>query len=63
MFVRTSGHRRADAAARFLLPKVRQRTAPIFQAVYLAVRYFRHQLEGRSFHIYTDHKPLVYAFR
>ncbi|XP_041786236.1 uncharacterized protein K02A2.6-like [Anopheles merus] len=32
-------------------------------AVYLAVRYFRHQLEGRSFHIYTDHKPLVYAFR
>lgn len=32
-------------------------------AVYLAVRHFRHQLEGRSFHIYTDHKPLVYAFR
>lgn len=32
-------------------------------AVYLAVRHFRHHLEGRSFHIYTDHKPLVYAFQ
>lgn len=32
-------------------------------AVYLAVRHFRHYLEGRNFHIYTDHKPLIYAFR
>ena len=32
-------------------------------AVYLAIHYFRHFLEGRQFHVYTDHKPLVYAFR
>ena len=32
-------------------------------AIYLAVKHFRHLLEGRSFSIYTDHKPLVYAFR
>lgn len=32
-------------------------------AIYLAVRHFRHQLEGRNFHIYTDHKPLVFAFK
>ena len=32
-------------------------------AIYLAIRYFRHFLEGRQFHVYTDHKPLVYAFR
>lgn len=32
-------------------------------AVYLAVRHFRHHLEGRTFHVYTDHKPLVYAFQ
>ena len=30
-------------------------------AVYLAVRHFRHFLEGRQFQIWTDHKPLVYA--
>lgn len=32
-------------------------------AVYTAVRHFRHLLEGRKFTIFTDHKPLVYAFR
>ncbi len=30
-------------------------------AVYLAVRHFRFLLEGRSFHIETDHKPLTFA--
>uniref|UniRef100_A0A5S6Q1K7 RNA-directed DNA polymerase n=1 Tax=Trichuris muris TaxID=70415 RepID=A0A5S6Q1K7_TRIMR len=32
-------------------------------ATYLAVRHFRHWLEGRNFFILTDHKPLVYAIR
>lgn len=32
-------------------------------AVYEALKYFRHFLEGRNFTIVTDHKPLVYAFR
>ncbi|MBM6549370.1 RNase H-like domain-containing protein [Streptococcus dysgalactiae] len=32
-------------------------------AVYCGVRHFRHVLEGRQFTIFTDHKPLVYAFR
>ena len=31
-------------------------------AVYLAVRHFRHLLEGSSFCVYTDHMPLVHAF-
>lgn len=31
-------------------------------AVYLAVRHFRHLLEGSSFRIFTDHLPLVHAF-
>ena len=30
-------------------------------AVYLAIKHFRHSLEGRSFHILTDHKPLTFA--
>lgn len=30
-------------------------------AIYLAVKHFRHFLEGRSFHILTDHKPLTFA--
>lgn len=32
-------------------------------AIYAAVRHFRHVLEGRVFTIFTDHKPLVFAFR
>lgn len=32
-------------------------------AMYQAVKYFRHMLEGRKFAIYTDHKPLTFAFR
>lgn len=30
-------------------------------AIYLAVQHFRHMLEGRSFVIFTDHKPLTFA--
>ena len=30
-------------------------------AVYLSIRHFQHFVEGRSFHILTDHKPLTYA--
>jgi len=30
-------------------------------AAYLAVRHFRFQVEGRVFHILTDHKPLTHA--
>ncbi|XP_064463435.1 uncharacterized protein LOC135374389 [Ornithodoros turicata] len=31
-------------------------------AIYLTVKHFRHFLEGRQFTVFTDHKPLVYAF-
>ena len=31
-------------------------------AIYLAVRHFRYFLEGRPFELYTDHKPLTFAF-
>lgn len=32
-------------------------------AIYESVRYFRHMLEARHFTIYTDHKPITFAFR
>ncbi|UYV66811.1 hypothetical protein LAZ67_4002935 [Cordylochernes scorpioides] len=32
-------------------------------ALYLAIKHFRHLLEGRQFPVYTDHKPLTYAFQ
>ncbi|GBO22350.1 Transposon Ty3-I Gag-Pol polyprotein [Araneus ventricosus] len=32
-------------------------------AVYSSVKHFRHFLEGRDFIIYTDHKPLTFAFQ
>ena len=30
-------------------------------AIYLAIKHFRHFLEGRHFHVLTDHKPLGHA--
>ena len=30
-------------------------------AVYLSIKHFRHFVEGREFHIRTDHKPLTFA--
>ena len=30
-------------------------------AVYLAIKHFRHFVEGREFHVRTDHKPLTFA--
>nr|VZI08032.1 unnamed protein product [Spirometra erinaceieuropaei] len=32
-------------------------------AIYLAVKHFRHSLEGRDFTVFTDHKPLTFALR
>lgn len=32
-------------------------------AAYLAVKHFRHFLEGRSFVLFSDHKPLSFAFQ
>ena len=32
-------------------------------AVYLAIKHFRHFIEGREFTVFTDHKPLIYALR
>jgi len=32
-------------------------------AVYEAIKYFRHMVEGRHFVTFTDHKPLTYAFQ
>ena len=32
-------------------------------AIYSAIRHFKYLLEGRNFCVYTDHKPLVYAFK
>ncbi|GBL92523.1 Transposon Tf2-6 polyprotein [Araneus ventricosus] len=31
-------------------------------AAYMAIKYFRHMVEGRSFILFTDHKPLTFAF-
>lgn len=31
-------------------------------AIYSAIKYFRHILEGRPFSIFTDHKPIIFAF-
>ena len=30
-------------------------------AIYLSIKHFRHFLEGRSFHVLSDHKPLTFA--
>lgn len=31
-------------------------------AIYEAIKYFRHMLEARHFTVYTDHKPICFAF-
>lgn len=31
-------------------------------AIYEAIKYFRHMLEGRRFTVFTDHKPIIFAF-
>lgn len=31
-------------------------------AIYSAIKHFRHSLQGRDFAIYTDHKPITFAF-
>ena len=30
-------------------------------AMYLAIKHFRHFIEGREFHVWTDHKPLTFS--
>ena len=30
-------------------------------AVYLAIKHSRHFVEGQTFHVLTDHKPLTFA--
>lgn len=32
-------------------------------AIYLAVKHFRHMVETRNFTIFTDHKPITFAFQ
>jgi cleavage and polyadenylation specificity factor subunit 1 len=32
-------------------------------AIYEAVKHFRHMLEARHLTIFTDHKPITYAFQ
>ena len=31
--------------------------------IYLAIKHFRYFLKGRTFHVVTDHRPLVFAFQ
>uniref|UniRef100_A0A1X7TI82 Peptidase A2 domain-containing protein n=1 Tax=Amphimedon queenslandica TaxID=400682 RepID=A0A1X7TI82_AMPQE len=31
-------------------------------AIYQAIKYFRHFIEGRTFYVLTDHKPLTFSF-
>nr|VZI43496.1 unnamed protein product [Spirometra erinaceieuropaei] len=55
----------ADASAVALLPA--ETRYSIFGrelfAIYLAVKHFRHFLDGRDFTVFTDHKPLTFALR
>lgn len=31
--------------------------------IHLSVKHFKHLVEGRNFTIFTDHKPLTFAFK
>ena len=35
---------------------------PELLTVYLSIKHFRHLVEGRDFHVITDHKPLTYMY-
>ncbi|CAK1589164.1 unnamed protein product [Parnassius mnemosyne] len=37
--------------------------AETLKAVYENIKYFRHMLEAKHFTIFTDHKPICYAFQ
>ena len=48
------------------LSPAQQNYSPYYQqflAVYEAIKYFRHMTKGHPFVIFTDHKPLTYAFQ
>lgn len=32
-------------------------------SIYLSIKHFKHLLEGREFTIFTDHKPIIFAFK
>lgn len=32
-------------------------------AIHSAIKHFKHHLEGRSFPVFTDHKPLIFSFQ
>ncbi|CAK9804112.1 Transposon Tf2-11 polyprotein [Anthophora plagiata] len=32
-------------------------------SIYLAIKHFKHMIEGRHFTIFTDHKPITFAFK
>ena len=53
-------HRRSMVSNFLLLQEV-EVTRDLFLAVYLAIKHFQHFVEGREFHVLTDHKPLTYA--
>jgi hypothetical protein len=38
-------------------------TTESYWSIYEAVKHFRHMLEARHFTIFTDHKPIIYAFQ
>lgn len=48
-----------------LLPKLTRYSTNYREltAIKEAIKYFQHFLEGREFFVYTDHKPLIYAFK
>ncbi|BHF65316.1 hypothetical protein SprV_0200832600 [Sparganum proliferum] len=54
-----------SSASMMLLPaETRCRTFDCeLLAIYLAVKHFRHFLEGRDFTVFTDHSPLTFALR